>query len=98
MLARVAALAPEPEAEHLEQQPKEHEDEQELEETADKSKKGRKANTRSHVAAVARRHRYRAILAAGHRTPDLAAPGQAAVTTQQMGDLVVEALAEQGYS
>jgi 3-isopropylmalate dehydrogenase len=34
-----------------------------------------------------------AVLEAGHRTADLVAPGQAAVTTQQMGDLVVESLA-----
>jgi 3-isopropylmalate dehydrogenase len=33
-----------------------------------------------------------AVIDAGHRTPDLAGPGQPAVTTQQMGDLVVAAL------
>jgi 3-isopropylmalate dehydrogenase len=33
-----------------------------------------------------------AVLNAGHRTSDLAAPGQPAVTTGQMGDLVVAAL------
>ncbi|HFD39277.1 MAG TPA: 3-isopropylmalate dehydrogenase [Anaerolineae bacterium] len=32
------------------------------------------------------------VLYAGHRTADLAAPGQPTVTTQQMGDLVVQAL------
>ncbi len=32
-----------------------------------------------------------AVLAAGHRTADLAAPGQPTVTTKQMGDLVAEA-------
>jgi 3-isopropylmalate dehydrogenase len=32
------------------------------------------------------------VLDAGHRTPDLAPEGQRAVTTQQMGDLVAEAL------
>ena len=36
-----------------------------------------------------------AILDAGHRTSDIASSGQPAVTTQQMGDLVVEALAKQ---
>jgi 3-isopropylmalate dehydrogenase len=35
-----------------------------------------------------------AVLDAGHRTPDIAAPGESTVTTTQMGDLVVEALAE----
>jgi 3-isopropylmalate dehydrogenase len=35
-----------------------------------------------------------AVLDAGHRTSDIAVPGQRTVTTQQMGDLVVEALAE----
>jgi 3-isopropylmalate dehydrogenase len=35
-----------------------------------------------------------AVLDAGHRTPDIAAAGQPTVTTQQMGDLVVEALPE----
>ncbi len=35
------------------------------------------------------------VLAAGHRTPDLTAPGQPAVSTQEMGDLVVAALAQQ---
>lgn len=34
-----------------------------------------------------------AVLEAGQRTADLVAPGQAAATTQEMGDLVVEALA-----
>jgi 3-isopropylmalate dehydrogenase len=34
------------------------------------------------------------VLEAGHRTPDIAAPGQATLTTQQMGDLVVGALGE----
>jgi 3-isopropylmalate dehydrogenase len=33
-----------------------------------------------------------AVLEVGHRTPDLSAAGHATVTTQQMGDLVVEAL------
>lgn len=33
-----------------------------------------------------------AVLAAGYRTADIAGPGQPAVTTQHMGDLVVEAL------
>jgi 3-isopropylmalate dehydrogenase len=32
------------------------------------------------------------VLDAGHRTADLASPGQPRVTTQQMGDLVVQAL------
>jgi len=32
------------------------------------------------------------VLDAGHRTADLASPGQPQVTTQQMGDLVVQAL------
>jgi 3-isopropylmalate dehydrogenase len=36
-----------------------------------------------------------AVLEAGHRTADLVAPGQGAVTTGQMGDLVVEALRQQ---
>jgi 3-isopropylmalate dehydrogenase len=36
-----------------------------------------------------------AVLDAGHRTADLVTPGQAAVTTQQMGDFVVEALLTQ---
>jgi 3-isopropylmalate dehydrogenase len=35
----------------------------------------------------------RAVIDAGHRTPDLAEPGQPVITTQQMGDLVVGALA-----
>jgi 3-isopropylmalate dehydrogenase len=35
------------------------------------------------------------VLDAGYRTPDIAAPRQPAVTTQQMGDRVVEALAAQ---
>ena len=35
-----------------------------------------------------------AVLDAGYRTPDLAPEGQPAVTTQQLGDLVVEALAD----
>jgi 3-isopropylmalate dehydrogenase len=35
-----------------------------------------------------------AVLDAGHRTPDIAAPGQPSVTTQQMGDLVIKALAD----
>ncbi len=35
-----------------------------------------------------------AVLEAGHRTADIATDGRAAVTTQQMGDLVVEALGE----
>jgi 3-isopropylmalate dehydrogenase len=33
-----------------------------------------------------------AVLGAGHRTPDIAAPGDSKVTTQHMGDLIVEAL------
>ena len=32
------------------------------------------------------------VLDAGHRTPDIATPGQPTVTTQEMGDMVVEAL------
>jgi 3-isopropylmalate dehydrogenase len=44
------------------------------------------AEARAVEAAVA------AVLDAGHRTPDIAAPGQPTVTTQQMGALVVEAL------
>jgi 3-isopropylmalate dehydrogenase len=32
------------------------------------------------------------VLDAGHRTADLAAPGEPAITTQQMGDLVVQAI------
>jgi 3-isopropylmalate dehydrogenase len=36
-----------------------------------------------------------AVLEAGHRTADLAAPGQPTVGTQEMGDLVVQALAQQ---
>jgi 3-isopropylmalate dehydrogenase len=35
-----------------------------------------------------------AVLDAGYRTPDIAAPGQPTVTTRQMGDLVVEALSQ----
>lgn len=34
------------------------------------------------------------VLSAGRRTPDLAAPGGVSVTTQQMGQLVIQALAE----
>jgi 3-isopropylmalate dehydrogenase len=34
-----------------------------------------------------------AVLEAGYRTPDIAEPGEPAVTTQEMGDLVVAALA-----
>ena len=45
------------------------------------------AEARSVEAAVAN------VLAAGFRTLDIAAPGQPAVTTRQMGDHVVEALA-----
>jgi 3-isopropylmalate dehydrogenase len=33
-----------------------------------------------------------AVLDAGYRTPDIAAPGEPTVTTQKMGDLVVESL------
>jgi 3-isopropylmalate dehydrogenase len=33
-----------------------------------------------------------AVLDAGHRTPDIAVPGQPTVTTKQMGDLVTQAL------
>ena len=33
-----------------------------------------------------------AVLDAGYRTPDIAAPGQPTVTTRQMGDLVVDSL------
>jgi 3-isopropylmalate dehydrogenase len=33
-----------------------------------------------------------AVLDAGHRTADIAAAGQATITTRRMGDLVVEAL------
>ena len=36
------------------------------------------------------------VLDAGHRTPDIAAPGQPVVTTQQMGDLVIETLTNDG--
>ena len=36
------------------------------------------------------------VLDARYRTPDIAAPGQPTVSTQQMGALVVEALAHQG--
>jgi 3-isopropylmalate dehydrogenase len=32
------------------------------------------------------------VLTAGHRTPDLAGPGEATVNTTAMGDLVVEAI------
>jgi 3-isopropylmalate dehydrogenase len=39
-----------------------------------------------------------AVLDAGHRTTDLAAPGQPHVTTQQMGDLVVQGLYAQSQS
>ncbi len=45
----------------------------------------------SEAAAVERA--VEAVLAAGHRTADLAAPGQPAAGTRAMGDLVVEALA-----
>lgn len=38
-------------------------------------------------------HAVSAVLDAGHRTADLAPPGGTVVSTQQMGDLVVEALA-----
>ncbi len=34
-----------------------------------------------------------AVLAAGHRSPDLAGPGEAAIGTTEMGDLVVNAIA-----
>jgi 3-isopropylmalate dehydrogenase len=44
----------------------------------------------SEAAAVERA--VEAVLAAGHRTADLAAPGQPAVGTRAMGDLAVEAL------
>jgi 3-isopropylmalate dehydrogenase len=44
----------------------------------------------SEAAAVERA--VEAVLAAGHRTADLATPGQPAVGTRAMGDLVVEAL------
>jgi 3-isopropylmalate dehydrogenase len=44
------------------------------------------------LEAQAVEHAVYAVLGAGHRTADLAPPGQEAVTTQQMGDLVVEAL------
>jgi 3-isopropylmalate dehydrogenase len=44
----------------------------------------------SEAAAVERA--VEAVLAAGHRTADLVAPGQASVGTQAMGDLVVGAL------
>jgi 3-isopropylmalate dehydrogenase len=47
---------------------------------------GLEAEARAVEAAVA------AVLDAGHRTADLAAPGQPAVTTQQMGSLVIQAL------
>lgn len=39
-------------------------------------------------------HAIREVLAGGHRTRDLAAPGEAVASTRQMGDLVVAALAE----
>jgi 3-isopropylmalate dehydrogenase len=38
-----------------------------------------------------------AVLDAGHRTPDIAAPGGVTVTTQRMGELVVEALVDENY-
>ncbi len=47
---------------------------------------GRAAEAQAVENAVA------AVLDAGYRTPDIARPGQPAVTTQQMGDRVVEAL------
>ncbi|MDH7487367.1 MAG: 3-isopropylmalate dehydrogenase [Anaerolineae bacterium] len=47
---------------------------------------GLEAEAQAVEAAVSR------VLDAGHRTPDIAAPGQATVSTQQMGALVVEAL------
>ena len=34
------------------------------------------------------------VLDAGYRTPDIAGPGEPAVTTRRMGDLVIDALAE----
>jgi 3-isopropylmalate dehydrogenase len=37
-----------------------------------------------------------AVLAAGHRTADLAAPGQPTISTQAMGDLVAAAIASAG--
>ena len=45
------------------------------------------AEARAVEAAVA------AVLDAGYRTPDIAAPGRPTATTRQIGDLVVEALA-----
>jgi 3-isopropylmalate dehydrogenase len=39
-------------------------------------------------------HAIRDVLAAGHRTRDIAGPGEAIVTTRQMSDLVIDALAE----
>jgi 3-isopropylmalate dehydrogenase len=41
------------------------------------------------AAAAAVESAVSAVLDAGHRTPDIAQPGEAAVTTQQMGNLVV---------
>jgi 3-isopropylmalate dehydrogenase len=50
---------------------------------------GLEAQARAVEAAVS------AVLEAGHRTTDLAAPGQPTVGTREMGDLVVQALAQQ---
>jgi len=47
---------------------------------------GLEAEAQAVEAAVSR------VLNAGHRTPDLAAPGQATITTRQMGQLVIQAL------
>ena len=49
---------------------------------------GLEMEARAVEAAVA------AVLDAGHRTPDVAAPGRPAVTTTQMGDRVVEAISD----
>jgi 3-isopropylmalate dehydrogenase len=44
------------------------------------------------AAAAAVEQAVEAVLAAGHRTPDLAEPGQPTVGTKEMGHLVVDAL------
>jgi len=49
---------------------------------------GMEAEAQAVEAAVA------AVLDAGHRTADIAAPDQPAVTTARMGDLVVEAFTQ----
>jgi len=47
---------------------------------------------RMEVEAQAVENAVSAVLDAGHRTPDIAEPGQPTVTTEQMGDLVANAL------